>query len=491
MENYSIYRDVARRTGGEIYIGVVGPVRCGKSTFIKRFMEKLVIPNIKNDFDRERAKDELPQSSAGRTVMTTEPKFIPDEAVEITVGENTRMLVRMIDCVGFMVPDALGSTEDGTPRMVHTPWSEESIPFEEAAETGTKKVIADHSTIGILMTTDGSFGELPRDSFEEAEAHAAEELNAIGKPYVIVVNSSHPKSDETAALAEELKEKYGAPAIAVNCLDLDKSDINEIMKDALYVFPIKEISVRFPDFLTALPKDHRIRRSVVETVKECAGKVRKTGEVEAVFGAAENENVKRIELESLDPGMGTACVSVKLCDGLLYKLIGEMSGINIENDGDLLRTLTELSLIKKKYVKVSRALAEVMEKGYGIVTPGEEDLTLEKPEIVKQNGGYGVKLRASAPSIHMIRADIKTEVSPTVGSEVQSEELARFMLKEFEENPERIWETNMLGKSLHELVNEGLLSKLSNIPDDARKRLSQTLQKVVNEGSGGMVCIIL
>ena len=454
-------------------------------------MEKLVIPNITNDLDRQRARDELPQSSAGRTVMTTEPKFIPDEAVEITVGENTRMLVRMIDCVGFMVPEALGSTEDGSPRMVHTPWSDESIPFEDAAETGTRKVITDHSTIGILMTSDGSFGELPRESFEEAEAHAAEELNAIGKPYVTVVNTAHPHSQESLELTESLRLKYGAPAIAVNCLDLDKSDINEIMKDVLFVFPVKEISVRFPDFMSVLPNDHRLKRSVIDTVTGCAKEIRRIGDVSPVLSGADNENIKRISLDGLDPGSGTADISVELCDGLLYRLIAEMSGINIENDGDLLRTLTELSETKKKYDKVSAALNEVMEKGYGIVTPCEDDLTLEKPEIVKQNGGYGVKLRASAPSIHMIRADIKTEVSPTVGSEVQSEELARFMLKEFEENPERIWETNMLGKSLHELVNEGLLSKLSNIPDDARKRLSMTLQKVVNEGSGGMVCIIL
>ena len=491
MDNYSIYRDVARRTGGEIYIGVVGPVRCGKSTFIKRFMEKLVIPNITSDADRERAKDELPQSSAGRTVMTTEPKFIPDEAVGITVGENTRLLVRMIDCVGFMVPDALGSTEEGTPRMVHTPWSDESIPFEEAAETGTKKVIANHSTMGVLMTSDGSFGEIPRESFEEAEQRAAAELNAIGKPFVVVLNTTNPDSAEAISLASSLGKKYGAPAVAANCLELDNDGISEIMKDALYVFPIKEMTVRFPDFISALPNDHKLKKSVYDTVKECAGNIRRIGDVERVFAEAENENIKRIELKKLDAGNGTADISVELRDGLLYRLIGETSGIKIENDGDLLRTLAELSCIRKKYEKVSPALKEVMEKGYGIVTPGEDDLTLEKPEIVKQNGGYGVKLRASAPSIHMIRADIKTEVSPTVGSEVQSEELAKFMLKEFEENPERIWETNMLGKSLHELVNEGLLSKLSNIPDDARKRLSETLQKVVNEGSGGLVCIIL
>ena len=488
----SIYKDIAQRTGGDIYIGVVGPVRTGKSTFIKKFMETLVLPNIENDYDKKRAQDEMPQSAAGRTVMTTEPKFIPDDAVKITLDGVGTLSVKMIDCVGYMVPDALGNFENGQPRMVNTPWSEESVPFETAAETGTKKVITDHSTIGFLVTSDGSFGELSREGYADAEARIAADISAIGKPYAIILNSAVPNSKEAIGLALSLEEKYGAPVALVNCLELDRDDIENIMGLVLLQFPVTEIEVKLPDYMNALDASHPMRRELYDAAMECAKSVSKTGDISEKFKTLEESDyVDSVNVDSVDLGTGKASVSVKLNDGLLYKLIGELTGFDVTGDEALLKLLTELASTKKQYDKVSEALSSAMDTGYGIVTPDIYDMKLEEPVIVKQSGGYGVKLRASAPSIHMIKADIQTEVSPIVGTEAQSEEMVRFMLKEFETDPKRIWDTNMFGKSLYELVNEGLHTKLSHIPDDARAKLSETLGRIVNEGSGGLICIIL
>lgn len=488
----SIYRDIAQRTGGDIYIGVVGPVRTGKSTFIKRFMETLVMPNIKKDYDRTRARDEMPQSAGGKTVMTTEPKFIPDESVEVTIADNATMQVKMIDCVGYIVPDALGTIENGTPRMVITPWSKNPLPFEEAAEMGTKKVITDHSTIGIVVTTDGTIGEIPRESYVSAEERVVDELKRIGKPYAIVLNSAEPARDSTVKLGLELEEKYGAPVALVNCLELSGDDIKNILELILLEFPVREITVGLPRWTAALEENHWLMQSVREAVLECAAQVKKTGDIKDKFASlAENENIKETKTAHIDLGSGRAEIDVAFEDDMYYRIMSELTGFEIRGEDELISLMRRLSVIKAKYDKVASALEEVNEKGYGIVTPDIDDLKLEEPEIIRENGSYGVRLKASAASIHMIRANIDTEVNPIVGTEAQSEELARSLLHEFEEDPKKIWESNIFGKTLHELVAEGLHSKLEHIPEESRLKLSDTLQRIINEGSGGLICIIL
>ena len=488
----NIYRDISTRTAGDIYIGVVGPVRTGKSTFIKKFMETVIVPNIQNDYDKKRAKDEMPQSAAGKTVMTTEPKFIPDEAVTVILDGGEEFSCKMIDCVGYIVPEALGNYENGELRMVMTPWSDEPMPFDRAAEIGTEKVIREHATIGVLVTCDGTFGEIPRANYEAAEARVASELHEMGKPFVIVLNSQKPASKEAESLALELEQKYKAPVALVNCLELDKEDIGHILELVLMEFPVCEISVKLPPFIATLDSSHPVYKSVLSSVLEAASGVKVTGDIAACFAsAAENENIGSTYVSRLDLGTGKAEITVGAAEGLFYRIMSDISGAEISDDADLMATLADFAEAKRKYDKVSVALGEVDSTGYGIVVPDIYDLTLEEPEIVKKSGGWGVKLCASAPSIHMIKADIKTEVSPIVGTEAQSEELLNFLLREFEADPHRIWETNMLGKSLYELVNEGLHAKLAHIPDDARARLSETLGRVINEGAGGLVCIIL
>ncbi|MBR6050716.1 MAG: stage IV sporulation protein A [Clostridia bacterium] len=488
----SIYKDIETRTGGDIYIGVVGPVRTGKSTFIKKFMDTLVIPNIADEYDKKRAKDELPQSASGRQVTTTEPKFIPATAVEVKLDGGASLFVKMIDCVGYMVDGAVGNIENGAERLVMTPWSKEPMPFERAAEIGTEKVITDHSTIGVLVTCDGSFGEIGRESFAPSEERVVSELRALGKPFVIVLNSLSPSSESSTALAYELEEKYDAPVALVNCLELDAEDIKNILGLVMLEFPVSETTVTLPPYIAALSEDHPVRKSVTDKILECASKVKKTGDVAPCFEAArENEYIESATVEKIDLGTGRATVKIALDDGLFYKIVGEMTGFDVSDDGALMTLLYELSSVKKKYDKVAAALDEVNETGYGIVVPDVYDLKLEEPQITKQSGGYGVKLRASAPSIHMIKADIKTEVSPIVGTEQQSEELVRYMLSEFETNPQKLWETNMFGKSLYDLVSEGIHTKLAHVPDDAREKLCETLSRVINEGSGGLLCIIL
>ena len=488
----NIYRDIATRTAGDIYIGVVGPVRTGKSTFIKKFMETVIVPNIRNDYDRKRAKDEMPQSAAGKTVMTTEPKFIPDEAVTVSLEGGEEFSCKMIDCVGYIVPEALGNYENGEIRMVMTPWSDEPMPFDRAAEIGTEKVIREHATIAVLVTCDGSFGEIPRANYEAAEARVASELAQGEKPFVIVLNSARPESAEAVELALELEKKYKAPVALVNCLELDKEDIGHILELVLMEFPVSEVRVSLPSFVASLDASHTVYKSILSTVCQCAEGVKVTGDIAARFAEAEeNENVKNAYVSRLDLGTGRAEVALCAEDGLFYRLISDVAQTPINDDAELMSVIREFAAAKKKYDKVASAIDEVNATGYGIVVPDIYDLKLEEPEIVKKSGGYGVQLRASAPSIHMIRADIKTEVSPIVGTEAQSEELVNFLLREFETDPQKIWETNMLGKSLYELVNEGLHAKLAHMPDDARMRLSETLQRVINEGAGGLVCIIL
>ncbi|MBR3415542.1 MAG: stage IV sporulation protein A [Clostridia bacterium] len=498
-----IYKDIAERTGGDVYVGVVGPVRSGKSTFIKRLMETAVIPRIEDENERKRAEDETPQSAAGKTVMTTEPKFVPDEAVKISLPDNTTLRVKAIDCVGFLIPGAIGDTEEGEARMVRTPWSDEPVPFEKAAEEGTRRVIRDHSTVGILVTSDGSFGELPRESFVSAEQKAAAELAASGKPFAVVLNSAEPGSESAEALALDLEEKYGVPVALVNCLDLNEEDLAEILKLVLSEFPLCEIAISFPDWTGALDGGHWLKKIIAEAVSGAVGEgVRacQASSFAADVASRITDTVKNrtgdlvralASVKKLDAGSGVCEIGVELPDELFYAVIGELTGIEVKGEEDLLSALCSLSRMKREYDKFSAAIDEVTEKGYGIVMPEQDDLTLDEPEIVKQTGGYGLRLRAAAPSIHLIRAGIETELNPIVGTEQQSEELVKYLLDEFKDDPRGIWDTNLFGKSIYELVNEGLHAKLENLPEDAREKFGQTISRVINEGSSGLICIIL
>lgn len=492
MAERSIYEDIARRTGGDIYIGVVGPVRSGKSTFITRFMQELVLPNMGEDASRERARDEMPQSAAGRTVMTTEPKFVPDEAVALTMEDGVGLRVKMIDCVGYMIPDVMGTQENGSARMVRTPWQEEAMPFAEAAEYGTRRVMCEHATIGMVVTSDGSVGEIPRASYVEAEERIVREMKALGKPFAVVLNSSDPTAQDSIALAGELEERYGVPVALVNCLALRASDICGILGMILGEFPVTAVRFCLPAFATALPSSHPIRRTLVEDVCRLADAVERMGEVADAFASLrENEIVSDVAVEELDMGSGRATIRLQLTPSLYYDVLSEYAGEEVRDERALFTLVQKLAEMRDKYERVAEAIERVDDCGYGIVMPKLEDLRLEKPSIVKQSGGYGVRLGASAQSIHMIRADIRTEINPIVGTEQQSEEFVRNILSEFESDPQRLWESNMFGKSLYELINEGLHEKLAHIPDEARAKLSETLERIVNEGANGLICVLL
>ena len=487
-----IYRDIATRTGGDIYIGVVGPVRTGKSTFIKKFMETLVIPNIPNEYKRERAVDELPQSSAGRTIMTTEPKFIPDEAVEIIMDDNAKFNVRMIDCVGYVVDSALGYIENDNPRRVMTPWDENDMEFQKAAEIGTRKVICEHSTIGLVITTDGSIGEIPRSDYVEAEKRIVNELREINKPFVLLLNSMFPQSDSAKLLKKQLEEEYDVPVICVNCLELEKDQIVEIIKTVLMEFPLKEIQVNIPEWINSLDSEHWLKKELISNLCEGAKDLSNVRDVKKLVGTLETiDNLEKCELCEMDLGIGSADIELEFNKELYFKILSEKAKVDISSDGELVEYISEMSEVKSKYDKIKNAFEEAAATGYGIVSPTMEDLSLDEPEIFKQGGRFGVKLKASAPSYHIIQADIKTEVSQIVGSERQSEELIMYLMEDFEENPQKIWESNIFGKSVHELVNEGLQAKLSKMPEDARYKLQETLSRIINEGSGGLICIIL
>ena len=492
MDYKTIYRDIALRTGGDIYIGVVGPVRTGKSTFIKKFMETLVIPHIKSEFMRERATDELPQSSAGRTIMTTEPKFIPEEAVTVELEDNATAQVRLIDCVGYIVPSSLGYFENEAPRMVRTPWFEDEVPFNMAAEVGTRKVITDHSTLGLVVTTDGSFTDIPRDEYEEAEERVIRELSELEKPFVILLNTRNPDTSDVKKLREQMEEKYNRPVVAVNCLEMTEEHIKNLLSQLLFQFPIREIAVELPRWMVSLDQDHWLKASVFGAIREAAGAIQTLRQVNSMISVLENcEHAASAAVRNIDLGKGSARISISLKPQLFYQVLGEVTGLSIADEASLMPCIRELASCQREYQKLKGALDEVAATGYGIVMPTMDQLTLEEPEIVRQGGKYGVRLRASAPSIHMMRADITTEVSPIVGSEKQSEELVMYLLKEFEESPQKIWESNIFGKSLHELVNEGLHNKLYRMPSDARMKLQETIERIINEGCNGLVCIIL
>lgn len=492
MNSNEIYNDIAKRTGGDIYIGVVGPVRSGKSTFIKRFMEELVIPNIDSDYRKERAIDELPQASGGKTIMTTEPKFIPEQAVEICLDNSALFRVRMIDCVGYVVPSSIGYFENEMPRMVATPWFDEPIPFNMAAEIGTQKVINEHSTIGLVVTTDGSISDIPREEYEECEERVIEELTQINKPFVVLLNCLYPKSKQSIELAQKLSEKYRVPVLAVNCLEMDNEDIKDIITQVLFAFPVKEINIEMPKWINSLDKGHWLKEDIFSAIKASANAIEHIRELKWCLSEIDEcEHIEKSSIKNVDLGRGVATIEVVIKNDLFYKIIGEATGLTIESESDLMPQILELCKIKKRYEKIAYALDEVANTGYGIVMPSMDQLTLDEPEIIKQGGKYGVKLKATAPSIHMIKCDIATEVSPIVGSEKQSEELVLYMLNDFEENPTKIWESNIFGKSLHELVNEGLHAKLYKMPQDARGKLQETIQRIINEGCSGLICLIL
>ena len=492
MNDRTIYEDIRLRTGGDIYIGVVGPVRTGKSTLIKRFMDTLVLPHMADEHKKERASDELPQSAAGRTIMTTEPKFIPEQAAEVRLDGGGVFRVRLIDCVGYIVPSSLGYIEGEQPRMVKTPWFEEEIPFNMAAELGTEKVITEHSTIGLVVTTDGSISDIPREEYEEAEERVISELKALGKPFTVLLNCMFPAAAPAKELAARLSEKYGVPVLAVNCLELTEEQIRQILTRVLYEFPVREIEVDFPAWLLSLPTEHALRASVFSAVRE---KAQELANMRSVSPFAESlcalDSVLSASVETMELGSGEAKIAVRVPEALFYSVLSEYTGLTVQNDRDLIDSLREMAQIRKKYLHLQGALQQVEATGYGIVMPEPEELTLEEPELMRQGGRYGVRLKASAPSIHMLRADITTEVAPVVGSESQSEELVKYLLKEFEESPSKIWQSNIFGKSLNDLVGEGLRGKLMHMPEDARYKLRETLEKIINEGCSGLICIIL
>ena len=490
--NASIYHNIATRTAGDIYIGVVGPVRTGKSTFIKRFMETQVIPNIENVYRKERARDELPQSGSGRTVMTAEPKFVPEEAAQILLPDGGSFSVRLIDCVGYMVKGAMGQFEGDAPRMVTTPWYDHEIPMTEAAEVGTRKVIAEHSTIGIVVTTDGSIADIPREDYLEAEERVIRELQELGKPFIVLVNAADPAGSRAQAIAKDIASRYQVNAMAVNCLELGEEDVAGILKAVLYEFPMQELDLFLPPWVDALSDQHPIKAELYEAVRQGTAQLRHIREVEGVVASlGQCAHISEAKVTAMDLGTGVAKAVLALPRELFYQTLSEQSGFTVADDGDLMCLLTKLAAVKAAYDKVEGALKDVRETGYGIVVPGIDELTLEEPEIMKQGGRYGVRLKASAPSIHMIRADIETAVAPIVGNEKQSEDMVNYLLQEFEGDTSKIWQSNIFGRSFHELVSEDLQAKLKRMPEDARKKLRETLERIINEGSGGLICIIL
>lgn len=492
MENYGLYEDIAKRTGGDIYVGVVGPVRCGKSTFITQFMQNLVVPNIEDKNTKQRTIDELPQSADGKTIMTTQPRFVPSKAAAIRVNDKVDMNVRMIDCVGYLIDGALGHEENQKERLVKTPWSDEEMPFEKAAELGTKKVIDEHSTIGIVLTTDGSITDIPRSSYVKAEERVVSELAAQNKPFVVVLNTKLPKSDDAKKIAKSLETKYGVPVMPMDVLKLNQNNIDEIFEKILLEFPIKSLKIKMPKWMQALSFNHPIISNVVEEVKKFGENANKIGQIDKTNVAfLESDDFEPVVVSSIKMGEGKVYFEVTPKPGLFYRVLSEQCDTEITDDFHLISYVKQLAHAKAEYDKIKLALADVKEKGYGVVMPNVEDMTLEDPEIVKQGNKFGVKLKASAPSLHIMSVDIETEVNPIVGSQAQSEEMVKYMMSEFEQNPKAIWETNMFGKSLSSLVKEGIDSKITLMPVEAQRKMRKTLGRIINEGKGGIICILL
>lgn len=492
MEKYQIYEDIKNRTNGDIYVGVVGPVRVGKSTFISEFMKKLVIPNIDNKNVRERAVDELPQSADGKTVMTTQPRFVPNEAVKISVADNVNLKVRMIDCVGYLVSGAMGATENDKPRLIKTPWSDEEMPFEQAAEFGTKKVIEEHSTIGIVLTTDGSVTDLDRASYIDAEERVVKEMQACKKPFVVVLNSKNPNSTESKKLVQSLSEKYSAQVLAMNVAEMKDADVDKIFEKILLEFPIKSIKVKMPKWLQALAFSNPIIKEIISEIRKFGGDLKKVGDArkEAIV-FTESESFDPITFSEIEMGEGIVRFDVIPKEGLFYKVLSEECGFEIKDDFELVSYIKSLAVAKVNYDKLKHALDEVEQTGYGIVVPNKEEYVLQQPEVVKQGGKFGVKIKAAAPSLHIVKVDVETEVTPLVGTETQSQDLVDYLNEKFESDPTGIWETNLLGKSLYSLVGDNIGSKITMMPADAQRKMKKTLGRIINEGKGGVLCILL
>lgn len=492
MDKISVLNDIAERTGGDIYLGVVGPVRTGKSTFITRFMELMIIPGISDVYDRERSIDELPVSGAGKTITTTEPKFVPNEAVEISTQAGLNFKARLVDCVGYAVEGALGYEEDQEPRMVKTPWFDYEVPFEEAAEIGTRKVITDHSTIGIVMTTDGSISDIPRSSYVLPEERVIQELQDLNKPFLVLLNSTRPYDAGTVALAEELSEKYDVQVLPLDVANMTQEQCYALLEEVLYEFPVQEVNIKLPGWVEELDEEFWIRADMESSIHEILKEIRKVRDIDAAMEKLSSiENVSHVSLEEMNLGTGIAAIDVNVPEELFYLSLSEVSGFEVTGTQDIMRLMKDLSFAKKEFDKVSSALNEVRESGYGVVTPRLEEMFLEEPELIRQGSRFGVKLKAKAPSLHIIKADITTEITPIIGTEKQCEELVRYMLDEFEEDPTKIWESNIFGKSLHDLVREGIQNKIHRMPENAQVKLQDTLQRIVNEGSGGLICIII
>ena len=492
MTNSSIYQDIAARTDGAVMLGIVGPVRTGKSTFIKRFMETLVIPNIDNVYVRERAKDELPQSGSGRTIMTSEPKFVPEEAVKIRLPDGAEVSVRLVDCVGYMVPGAAGQFENGEERLVTTPWFDHEISMTEAAEQGTHKVIAEHSTIGLVVTTDGTICDIPREDYVSAEERVINELKAIGKPFIVLLNSAQPNSDTARALAEELAEKYDVTVMRVNCLELNEKDITAIMASVLGEFPIAELGFTLPEWIDALSGDNDLKKELFSNIAAACAEMGYVKDIPGITEALRQcENISAVRTESADMGSGITAFTVSVPRELYYKTISAQSGFEIHSDGELMNLLGEMSAVKTDYDRIRGALEDLRKTGYGVVMPDESEMQLDEPQIVRRSGKYTVKLKAHAPAIHMLRTNVETEVTPALGGASASEEIMGFLLQGFDGDINRIWESNIFGKSLYDIAGEGLHDKICALPPNARRKLQETLQKIINEGSGGLICIIL
>lgn len=492
MEYFDVFQDIANRTGGNIYISAVGPVRTGKSTFIKRFMDLLVLPRIENEYDKERTTDALPQSGAGKTIMTTEPKFVPDEAISIEIREGINVNVRLVDCVGYTVEGALGYEESEGPRMVRTPWAEDPIPFQEAAEYGTRKVITDHSTIGLVITTDGSITDIPRENYVEAEQRVVNELKELNKPFIVLLNSKHPDDPDTLELAQQLEAEYEVPVIPINIAKMTEETILEILEEVLFEFPVTEVNISLPKWIEELESKHWLRAQFEDAVHSTISEVKRLRDIDnSIETLAAYDFVKDVVLTNMDMGTGVAHIEMAADDNLFFRVFKEVSGEEVEGLHDILRITKVFSKAKKEYDKLESALRDVHEKGYGMVTPSLSEMQLEEPELIKKGGSFGVRLRASAPTLHIIRTDVTTEITPLMGSEKQCEDLVRYLLEKFEQNPQLMWQYDIFGKSLHELVRENMEGKLQKVPENVQKKLQETIKRITNEGSGGLICIII
>ena len=492
LEKVDIFKDIAERTGGDIYLGIVGAVRTGKSTFIKKFMELVVIPNIATEADRARAQDELPQSAAGKTIMTTEPKFVPNQAASIHVAEGLDVNIRLVDCVGYTVPGAKGYEDENGPRMIHTPWYEEPIPFHEAAEIGTRKVIQDHSTLGVVVTTDGTIGEIPRSDYIEAEERVIEELKEVGKPFIIIINSVQPHHPDTIALRESLQEKYDIPVLAMSVEGMREADVLSVLREALYEFPVLEVNVNLPSWVMVLNENHWLRESYQEAVKETVKDIKRLRDVDRVVEQFnEFEFIDHAALAGIEMGQGVAEIDLYAPEELYDDILKEIVGVEIRGKDHLLALMQDFAHAKAEYDQVADALKMVKHTGYGVAAPSLNDMSLDEPEIIRQGSRFGVRLKAVAPSIHMIKVDVESEFAPIIGTEKQSEELVRYLMQDFEENPLSIWNSEIFGRNLSSIVREGIQAKLAMMPENARYKLKETLERIINEGSGGLIAIIL